>query len=147
MPFRSFDLLEKKKINVSISCCALLAELRLASSPFNSLSRYANENTTLELGCQSRRHKHGSARGHFHPGIIWALPSLFQLLTLDATPGCHYLTSAALTCLFPSIYLHIEPRLSGHLALLPLTMLCLWVHPLFSALLKYSYRPCGPRDA
>lgn len=56
---------------------------------FQLPSRYANKNT--ELSCQSQSHKHadGSTRGRSPMGIIWALPSPFQLLTLDARPGCH----------------------------------------------------------
>lgn len=110
LPFRSFDLL--KKINVSISQCALLDELRLPSSIFSS-----------SVDVQTKAQPWSSGVNHIGTGmlmdpheaiplgIIWALPSLFRLLTLDATPACHFLTSATLTYFFPIIFLHMEPSL------------------------------------
>lgn len=105
----SFDLLEKK-IDASISRRALLDELRLPSSTFSSS---VDTLTKTQPSSSGVNHVDTATLMDPHeaipPGIIWALPYLFQLLTLDATPGCHYLTSGALTCLFASIYLHMEP--------------------------------------
>lgn len=107
--FRSFDLL--KKIDVSVSRCALLDELRLPSSTFSSSVDMLTKTQPSSSGVNHiGTNILMDPRKAIPPGIIWALPLLFQLLTLDATPGCHYLNSAALTCLFPSIYLHMEPN-------------------------------------
>lgn len=141
-PFRSFDLLKKRKINVSISRCALLDELRPSFIHFQLLSRYANKNTTLELGCQSHGHKHtdGSPWG-YSPGDNLCSP-------ITAVPvvdfGCNTRLSLPHRCnSHLPLSLHLPAygaRLSGHLTLIPLTTLCLWTYPLFSRLLGEAKR-------
>lgn len=63
--------------------------------------------------------------------IIWALPSLFPLLTLDAAPACHYLTSAALTC--------TQSPAKCPLNTWSLTVLCLGAYPWFSVVVEYNH--------